>query len=192
MARAGQVIGHPVTGETIKFLETSEDTGGKLLRFELSIAPHGFVAAAHVHPGQQERFEVVSGRITVKQGRAERVVGPGTVVEVPAGTAHAWGNDSEETAVVDVQFRPALDTEAFFESFFGLANDEKVSTKSGMPQGLQLMALAHEFRQEMAAPPPAGRAVALVAALLAPVARMRGYRGRYEQTGAAKIKPRDS
>lgn len=185
MANAGQVIEHPVTGERITFLETAADTGGELLRFELAIAPHGFVAATHVHPGQQERFEVRSGRISMKHGRGERVIGAGEIVEVPAGTTHGWGNPFAEPAVVDVEFRPALDTESFFESFFGLASDGRVHPRSGMPQGLQLMALAREFRHEMALPPPAGKIVGIVSALLAPLARRRGYRGRYERATEA-------
>lgn len=71
MAHAGQVIEHPVTGERITFLKTAGDTGGQLLRLDLHVSPHGFVAAAHVHPGQEERFEVRSdGSASSSAGRS--------------------------------------------------------------------------------------------------------------------------
>jgi mannose-6-phosphate isomerase-like protein (cupin superfamily) len=179
MAEAGQVIEHPVTGERITWIETAADTGGKLLHFELAMAPHGFVAGRHVHPGQQERFEIRLGRIQLRDGQGERIVGAGEIVEVPPGTPHVWHNPFEEQAVVDVQFRPALDSEAFFESYFALANDGKVSSKSGMPAGLQLMAFAHEYRHEVAAPPPLGWVIGPTVAILGPIARRLGFRGRY-------------
>lgn len=181
MAHAGKVIEHPVTGERITFLTTAGDTGGQLLRLDLHVSPHGFVAGAHVHPGQEERFEVRSGRISLNEHGSQRVVSPGEVVNVPAGTTHAWGNPFDEPADITVEFRPALDTEAFFENFFGLAKDGRVDPKSGMPQGLQLMALGREFRHEMALPPPIGPVLSVVAAVIAPIARLLGYRGRYKR-----------
>jgi quercetin dioxygenase-like cupin family protein len=181
MAHAGQVIEHPVTGERITFLKTAGDTGGQLLRLDLYVSPHGFVAAAHVHPGQEERFEVRSGRISLKQRGSQRVVSPGEVVSVSPGTPHSLGNPFDEPADVTVEFRPALDTEAFFENFFGLAKDGRVHPKSGMPQGLQLMALAREFRHEVVPPPPIGQVVSVLLAVTAPLAKLLGYRGRYRR-----------
>ena len=49
---------HPVTGERIVFRKRSRDTGGELLEMSLFLAPKGFIAAPHVHPNQEERFEV--------------------------------------------------------------------------------------------------------------------------------------
>jgi hypothetical protein len=135
-----------------------------------------------VHPRQPERFEVRLGRIQLRVGKEERVVGPGEVVEVPTGTPHVWTNPFDEQAVVDVQFRPALDTEAFFESYFALANDGKVSPMSGMPGGLQLLAIGHEFRHEMAPPPPAAWALSPALSVLGPLAKRLGYRGRYQRS----------
>ena len=60
MIRKGDVIENPVTGERLRFLATSADTGGEAAIVEMRLRPHGFVAAAHVHPFQSERFEIVS------------------------------------------------------------------------------------------------------------------------------------
>ena len=50
MIRAGDSIHNPVTGERIVFRQTSADTGGEAVVIETFVEPHGFVAAAHVHP----------------------------------------------------------------------------------------------------------------------------------------------
>ena len=61
MIRKGDVIENPVTGERLLFLETSAETNGEYVLVECTVQPNGFVAAAHVHPQQTERFEIESG-----------------------------------------------------------------------------------------------------------------------------------
>ena len=80
MAHAGQVLENPISGEKITFRQTAVDTDGELLAFELVLAPAGAVPGAHVHPEQEERFEVVSGTLAFRLG-LKRVV---------AGRARPW------------------------------------------------------------------------------------------------------
>ena len=61
MAKAGQTVTNPVTGERITFIETSADTGGERVTIELGLDPTGAVPGLHVHPEQYETFHVVSG-----------------------------------------------------------------------------------------------------------------------------------
>ena len=56
MASRGDVVGNPITGEKVIFLETSEDTNGELLRFEYVLPPR-FSIPEHVHPHQEEHQE---------------------------------------------------------------------------------------------------------------------------------------
>lgn len=83
MVHAGDVIENPVTGERIVFHETSRETSGEAVVFETFVQPDGFAAAAHVHPKQEERFEVVSGTLALKVGDEEIVADPGDVVRLP-------------------------------------------------------------------------------------------------------------
>jgi len=80
-----------------------------------------------------------------------------------------------------VYISPALRLETFFETGFGLARDGKFNSKTQLPRFLQMVVLAHEFRDEIAAPRVAGTAIRGLAAALAPFARARGYRPRYPQ-----------
>lgn len=41
MARIGQTIEHPFTGERLTFLETAETTSGEYLRVNIEMAPGG-------------------------------------------------------------------------------------------------------------------------------------------------------
>jgi hypothetical protein len=59
MIRQGDRLENPVTGETLIFRRTSADTDGAAVVVETIVQPDGFVAAAHVHPHQTERFEVL-------------------------------------------------------------------------------------------------------------------------------------
>jgi len=80
------------------------------------------VPAAHLHPHQVERFEVVSARLASASERGTHRR-PGDVVEVPAGTPHTWWNAGDDETRVVIEFRPALRTEEIFEILFGLGRD---------------------------------------------------------------------
>ena len=86
MARSGDTIEHPVTGETFTFLETAEETGGEYVRIELRVRPRGFVAAPHIHPRIEETFEIRSGSFAFVVDGEERRVGAGEGATVPVGT----------------------------------------------------------------------------------------------------------
>ena len=98
MIRAGQTIENPVTGERIVFRKTSQETGGEAVVIETFVQPDGFVAAAHVHPSQEERFEVLAGTVGFKIGRSKREAGPGERITVPAGTPHKFWNAGDTVA----------------------------------------------------------------------------------------------
>ena len=68
MIRTGDTLQNPVTGEELRFLETAADTDGEYVLVEARIAPNGIVAAAHVHPYQSERFEIVRGEVAPGRG----------------------------------------------------------------------------------------------------------------------------
>ena len=84
MIRKGDVIENPVTGERMLFLETSADTNGEYVLVEVTVQPNGFVAAAHMHPYQTERFEIESGTLAFKVDGEEIVAGAGRDGRRPA------------------------------------------------------------------------------------------------------------
>ena len=182
MAHVGETIEHPLTGERLTFLETAGSTGGKCLRVRLDVLPGGSIPNLHVHPGAEEQFAIAEGRLQVRRGKQAWVAKAGETVIVPPRTAHVWGNPFEEPASVIVDVRPALRAETFFETFFGLARDGKIDAKRNLPKSLlQTALLFHDYRAEVRLPGLPGLAVGGLSAVLAPVARARGYRSVYPQ-----------
>jgi uncharacterized cupin superfamily protein len=87
MIHPGDRLENPVTGEVLIFHRTSEETGGESLLVETIVRPRGFVAAAHVHPYQTERFEVLEGLLGLRVEDKELLAKPGDVALVPPGGA---------------------------------------------------------------------------------------------------------
>src|SRR2546430_127435 len=186
MARQGDALENPVTGERLVFRRTTPDSGGAVL-VRLFSSRGRSVPLAHVHPRQEERFEIVSGRARIRVGRRLQRAGPGESVVVPRATVHRLWNDGEGDLHVLVEFRPALRTEEGFEQLFGLGRDGKLN-KHGFPHPLQIAVMAKEYRDEAQFPlVPAIVQRALIAPLAAIGARL-GYRA-FDPRYAARPRP---
>ena len=191
MAKPGDELRHPVTGERIVWRQVARDTDGALLQADLFALPEASPAAPHVHPRQEERFEVLAGTLKVNVDGVETTLGPGDVTVVPPGTPHTWWNVGHDEAHVVADIRPAMRTEMFFETLFGLASDGKTDRK-GLPKPLQLATLVTEFSDEvrLARPPVIVQRVLFVP--LAALGRLAGYRGWYPRYSANPIDRRST
>lgn len=184
MARAGDVIENPTTGERITFAKTASDTQGELLAFEYLVPPRTPGPPLHVHPYQEERFvEVLSGVLNARLGNDERRIGNGVTFTVSPGTPHTWRNEGTEEVRMLVEIRPAMRMEEVFETTFALARDGKTDARGVPTNPLQAAATAREYWDELrlARTPFAVQRVLL--GLLAPVCRLLGYHGRYPKRG---------
>jgi quercetin dioxygenase-like cupin family protein len=179
MIHAGDTIANPVTGERMTFLKTSRQTGGEYVLVEVAVEPNGFVAAAHMHPKQTERFEVVDGEIEFTVGGETVTAGAGEVVVVEPGTAHRFRNVGDTVARFTCEVRPALQFEQLLETMFALAADGKTNRK-GMPNPLRLAVIANAHFDDVRLPfPPVWMQRAGLAAG-APVGRLLGFTPTYE------------
>jgi quercetin dioxygenase-like cupin family protein len=182
MIRTGDTIHNPVTGERITFLATSRDTDGEAVVVEVIVQPQGFVAAAHVHPSQSERFAVAAGTLGLKVGGKKLTLGAGDVATVEPGTRHKFWNAGDTPVRFVCEVRPALQFESLLETMFALAADGKTNRK-GMPNPLRLavIANAHFDTVQLPFPPAWMQKAGLV--LGAPLGRLAGYEATY--SGAA-------
>jgi quercetin dioxygenase-like cupin family protein len=193
VAKAGDIIENPVTGERITFLKTTQETNGALLRFEW-VLPPGFTLPEHFHPRQEERHEVLSGTLRGRVGGQERDYKEGERVVGPAGVPHAWRNSSSEEEELRIisEIRPPLAFETIFETFFGLARDGK-TTKQGIPKNpLQLAVLVDEMRgmfYSSRAPVAVQEAFSALVAVVASVGRLLGYKARYPEYSGPEEPP---
>lgn len=183
MAQSGQFLRHPITGESLTFLKTSTDTGGKYMLMDFAMRPHSSIAGAHLHPFQSEKFEILAGSPSFRIRGRKLTLHAGEHITVPAGTPHFWWNEAETEARLRVTFCPALDMEGFFEMYFGLAQDGKVGRRTGLPNPLQMSLFEERFWDE-ARPPFPNWLNAIAYAILKVIARfgrLAGYRPYYSQ-----------
>jgi quercetin dioxygenase-like cupin family protein len=174
MGQTSQEIRNPRTGQTMRFRQTADDTEGALLQIESINPPTGVAEPEHVHPNQESRAEVIAGTLRfVVEGR-ERRLGPGDAITIPAGTPHYFVNDGKDDAVSIQEFRPALRTADFFKTLFALADQGKLDER-GMPSLLTLALLGPRFADEIRVLSPPWPVQRVAFALLAPIARLRGY-----------------
>jgi len=149
MAKAGDEIFNPRTGQRVIFLQTGAETNGELLCSESYYPFAGAVEPEHVHPLQESGAEVISGSLCFRVDGEERQLRAGESITIPDNTPHFFWNDAqEEEAHFIGWFRPALEIDRFFESFFGLAQDGKLNEK-GLPSMLQLAVMVPHFGDEI-------------------------------------------
>jgi quercetin dioxygenase-like cupin family protein len=164
----------------------------EVLVVDLELSADGRVPGAHVHPLQEERFEVMQGTLKFRKGMKTVTARPGDKVIVPSGTVHRFWNAGEATARVRVEVRPALRMEELFETAVSLAQDGR-TLSSGMPDPLELALFMHEFEAEVRAPFAPAPLVRMVMTPLTWLARRRGLDSRYQKlTGRAPQSRRDS
>jgi quercetin dioxygenase-like cupin family protein len=165
------LLADPATGQQIRFLTPP---GSDPLRFEVRLAPGGFVPR-HVHARQQESIEVAAGRVRLRRGHRDEILGPGARASVPSGRRHRIWNAGDDEAVFVVEATPAMRLEEALRDLFALAQRGRLNRR-GMPSPLWLAALAREYFDEMALPRIPRLLQRALIAPLARVARARGYR----------------
>lgn len=181
MAKVGAEIENPVNGERITWVETAGSSEGSVLAFDLALRPDAAVAVEHCHPRQEERFSVTTGKIGLSVAGEERELSAGEEAAIAPGVAHRWWNVDAGESVVRVELQPALETEVFFETFFGLARAGKTNGK-GIPGLLQIAVAFSELGDscpQVVKPPLLIQRLVLIP--LAPVGRALGRRAVYRE-----------
>jgi quercetin dioxygenase-like cupin family protein len=175
MIHPGDTLENPVTGEVLIFHRTSAESNGESVLVETIVRPDGFVAAAHVHPNQSERFEVLAGVLGLRLGNQQLLAKPGDVALVAPGTPHKFWNAGHHEARFLCEVRPALDFESLIETMFTLAAEGKTNSK-GLPNPLRLAVIAEAHFDTVRLPFPPASLQRAALAVGAPLGRMLGYR----------------
>ncbi|WP_123537554.1 cupin domain-containing protein [Halosimplex salinum] len=176
-------VSSPPAGKTVAFTDRPDDPERDPLRFEMWLDADGSHGPmAHVHPEQDEFFEVVSGRLGVSHAGTTAEYGPGERVSIPAGDVHRFWNAGSTELHLRGGVDPGLRTETFMRITYGLARDGHPVTPSGMLLNcLRLAVLLAEFDDMLylaAAPVWLQR---LGVGLLAPLGRLAGYENGYPE-----------
>jgi quercetin dioxygenase-like cupin family protein len=170
MIAPGDRLENPVTGEVLVFHRTAAQSGGESVLVETILRPGAAVAAAHVHPHQTERFEVLAGLVGLRAGGEEVVAGPGDAVTVEPGTPHRFWNAGDEEARFLCEVQPALGFESLIETMFALAAEGRVNRR-GLPSPLRLAVIARAHFDTVRLPFPPAPLQRAALALAAPLGR---------------------
>jgi quercetin dioxygenase-like cupin family protein len=176
----GHIIENPLSGEQITIRRTSADTGGAGLEWELLLAPGGRVPSSHAHPGQEEVFIVLAGKMRFRVGVRRVLANPGDTVRVPPGTVHHFANAGDQPARVAVRTSPALSMQELLETAAALAQEQHAAARR-LPRPADLVLFMRDFEREVRAPYLPAALVRAVLSPLAWLARRRGLDSRYRQ-----------
>lgn len=179
MARAGSTIANPRRKELVRFVKVAADTHGELLEMLVEAEPGGPPPPLHCHPRQEERFEVLAGRLAYRVGDREGVAKAGDCATVAPGVPHTWWNGGDDKLVMRGELRPALRFETFIETIYGLQRSGQTN-RDGIPHPMQGAVLMTEFAGEWIPefmPWPVRRLLPALAAL----GRARGLRWWYPE-----------
>jgi mannose-6-phosphate isomerase-like protein (cupin superfamily) len=94
------------------------------LEVEATYAPGGGPPPSHLHPAQDEHFEVLEGSMQAVVDGSKRVLDAGDELDIPRGTAHQMWNSAGAPARVRWVTTPRGRTEDFFRAVDGVIPGE--------------------------------------------------------------------
>ena len=107
MPRAGDIFEDAATGERTIVRKTGRETGGQADVVETFLLPGRRVGAQRVQAAQEQRLEVIHGRIAFEIGRETVFADSGDRIAIPAGTPHRYWNAGPTEAQFVCESRPA-------------------------------------------------------------------------------------
>ena len=146
MAYTNQIIRNLRLGNSIKFLNTAEDTKGEFLRYEALLKVGAFPPPEHSHPKQTETFTILEGEVIFKLDGKDIMGKSGDTFTIPTNVRHTFKQTGSKDVLMQVEFRPALRTEFLLETFYALGNSGKIGKTGFHKKFFNLAAFMYEFR----------------------------------------------
>ena len=142
----------------------------EVLEVEAEYGPSGKPPPPHLHPEQDEHFEVLAGQLTARVDGKERTLSAGDTLHIPRGTKHQMWNAAAAAARVRWETKPAGRTEQWVRSV-----DRLVRAAGGKQPGpLQFAPLLDEYRDTFRLAVGPDPVVGAVTSLLGKIGRARG------------------
>ena len=169
-----RTVSNPVTGESVTFLRTADETDGEYVRVRCDVPAGVQGPPLHYHTAFTESFEVVEGTLYVCIGSKDPIaLRPGQKAFAGLGVVHRFWNEGLEPCAFEAEIRPASNFEETIRAGFGLARDGRVNAK-GVPKDPMELALIYELSQSYLPGMPLFLQRGLFG-IVARIARWRGY-----------------
>jgi mannose-6-phosphate isomerase-like protein (cupin superfamily) len=176
VARAGETIENPATGETLTFVVTADDSAGKLLQVDVVMAPGRAGPPVHVHRTVSERHDVRQGRLGITMDGAERVLEAPAGIDIPRGTPHTFRVVGDEPVRTVVDYGTPGRYEDFIVRLYALAREGKTDDRGAPKNILQTAVVARPHLEEFALARPPYAVQKALFTVLAPIGRLFGFR----------------
>lgn len=136
-----RTIVNPLIKDTVTFLQTTQESAGKLIEAIITLMPGGG-NLLHYHKSYSETFTAMEGDLGISLGRRNKLVlKPGETYTVRPGQLHSFFNTTDKEIKFNVKVTPALlGFENALRILYGLAADG-LTDKNSVPKSLKHKAL---------------------------------------------------
>jgi len=136
-----RTIVNPVIKDSVTFIQTSEESGGKVSEAEIKLMPEGG-NPLHYHKTYSETFTAIEGDLGLKLGRKNtKILKPGESHTVEPMSLHSFFNPTNKEIKFNVEIKPGhTGFENSLRILYGLAADGLTNKKS-IPKSLKHTAI---------------------------------------------------
>jgi mannose-6-phosphate isomerase-like protein (cupin superfamily) len=124
------------TGERLTLRRIKSGSGIEELQLSGSLPPHREGPPLHIHFGEDEYGEVVSGTLSASVDCKHILVEAGGSAHFRKGSVHRWWNDGDKELVFRGVATPAIDLDRYLQALFEVLN-------AGPPRRPPLFYIAH-------------------------------------------------
>ncbi|MBK6888506.1 MAG: cupin domain-containing protein [Sphingobacteriales bacterium] len=101
-----RTIVNPIIKDTVTFLQTSEESGGKITEGEITLMPGG-KNPLHYHKTYSETFTAIEGELGLKLGKkGSKILKAGESYTVEPMSLHSFFNPTDREIKFNVKIRP--------------------------------------------------------------------------------------
>ena len=127
------IIKNRATGDRIEFLQTAEETEGRMSKFIMTLAPKSSWAKSprHFHPYQTESFEVTAGELNLRVGDKHFLLKSGDEKKiVDKFVLHSFWNNTNEEVKFIAEIYPPRNIEKGLRLTYKLSQEGKINKKN--------------------------------------------------------------
>jgi len=136
-----RTIVNPVIKDSVTFIQTAEESGGKVSEAEITLMPEGG-NPLHYHKTYSETFTAIEGDLGLKLGKKDtKILKPGESHTVEPMSLHSFFNPTQKEIKFNVKMKPGhTGFENSLRILYGLAADGLTNKKS-IPKSLKHTAI---------------------------------------------------
>ncbi|WP_162056537.1 cupin domain-containing protein [Pontibacter pamirensis] len=123
-----RTIENPIIKDTATFLQTAEESGGKISDIEFTLMPEGG-NPLHYHKTYSETFTAIDGELGLKLGKkVTKILKPGESYTVEPMSLHSFFNPTDKEIKFNIKIKPGhTGFENSLRILYGMAADGSLS-----------------------------------------------------------------